>query len=128
MNNGSNEVLAALARHGVVLVRVATGSMRPTLEVGAQVTVRQAAPQIGVVALVGGPEGFILHRLVARLGFGASARWVHAGDAPGSGGGLCAPREVLGVAEVARELPPLSRRARLVLSALGRAALSRLTR
>lgn len=128
LNDGSNEALAALARHGSVVVQVASGSMLPTVEVGAQVMVRAAPPRLGEVALLRvRTGGFILHRLVARIGLGRRMRWVHAGDAPGAGAGLCAPEEVLGTAELERRLPTRGRRLALVLSALGRAALARLS-
>src|SRR6185503_11898163 len=126
LNSGSNEVLAALARHGTVVVRVASGSMLPTVKVGESVTVRAAPPRLGEVALLRVQTGgFLLHRLVAQLRLGPFTRWVHAGDAPGAGAGLCAADEVLGLAELDGRVPARLQRARWVLAALGRAALAR---
>jgi hypothetical protein len=111
----------ALDRHGVVQVRVVTTSMVPTLRPGDTVLVRAAAPVLGDVVLLDTPGGPTLHRLVARFGLCGRLRWVHAGDAPQADGGLAAPDTVLGVAELDRSLPPLSRRVRLIGSALARA-------
>jgi hypothetical protein len=109
----------ALDGGGAVLVRVATASMRPTLEPGARVLVRRGEPRVGDVVLVRGAGELTLHRLIARLG----ARAVHAGDADGAGGGLCRLADVIGVAELPRQVPGVRLRARLVAGALARAAL-----
>jgi hypothetical protein len=104
----------ALGRGDEVLVRVAGASMAPTVPLGAEVLVRARAPRPGEVVLLRSPEGFTLHRLVARL----RGRWVHVGDAPGCGPGLCRPRDVLAVAALPPRLPSLPVRVRLVAQAL----------
>jgi hypothetical protein len=110
-----------LAEAGLITVRVATGSMAPTLRAGEAVLVRAGTPAEGDVVLLRAAGALTLHRLVARLG----PRWVHAGDAPGVQAGLCRPGDVLGVADLPRRPSPLPRRAWLTLVAVGRGALHR---
>ena len=109
-----DELERALASSGVAQVRVAGGSMSPTVELGASVRVMRRAPRVGDVVLLASPGGYTLHRLVARLG----PRFVHAGDAPRSEGGLCRAGDVLAVAELPSRTPPLALRARAIASAL----------
>ncbi len=113
---------ASLHARKPVSVRVLTGSMAPTVLAGATVTARAGKPALGDVVLVRSPDGFTLHRLIARLG----PRWVHAGDAPGSGAGLCRARDVLAVAELPRRVPGRRARALAILDALARSVRSRL--
>jgi hypothetical protein len=119
------EVRARLRAHGAVLVTVATGSMAPTLRPGDSVLVRAPAkPHAGDVALLASGKLLTLHRLVGRIGCGHRARWVHAGDAPGSAAGLCRDDELLAIADLARAIPMLPARARLSAIACARALLS----
>ncbi|HUS63371.1 MAG TPA: S24/S26 family peptidase [Kofleriaceae bacterium] len=115
------EAARGLAEVGLITVRVATGSMAPTLCAGETVLVRAAPPSVGDVVLLHAAGALTLHRLVARVG----ARWVHAGDAPGVQAGLCRSGDVLGVADLPRRPSPLVRRGWLTLVAFGRGALHR---
>jgi hypothetical protein len=115
-------VAEALERHGRVVVRVGSSSMQPTLVLGESVTVERRAPSAGEVALLDTPGVPTLHRLIARVG----RRWVHAGDARHAEAGLAFDEQILGVAELPAELPPLGRRLRLIGSALMRAARHRI--
>jgi hypothetical protein len=118
-----DEARRRLARGEAVRVRVAGGSMAPTLPLGAEVLARAGAPRVGDVVLLATAGEPIVHRLVARLG----PLFVHAGDAPGGGAGLCRARDVLGVVdEVARRVPPPGARARSVARALARALRAKL--
>jgi len=112
-----DELRRRLRDQGAALVTVATGSMAPTLNAGESVTVRRASAQAGDVALIVGPAGLTLHRLIARLP-GPARRWVHAGDAAGAGAGLCRAEEIVAIAELPRRLPGVARRARLLALAL----------
>jgi hypothetical protein len=117
-----SSLVAALAGGRPVAVRVATGSMAPTVRAGDSVTARSGAARAGDVVLVRSREGFTLHRLVARLG----PRWVHAGDAHGSGAGLCRPDDVLAVADLPPRLPAWPRRLTSVARAVASSLLRRL--
>lgn len=102
-------------------VRVATGSMAPTVGIGDEVTVWALPARVGDVALLRTGDAFTLHRLVAR----AWGRWVHKGDAPGAWPGLAGDADVVGVAELARRPPPWRAQVVLAAAAILRAALAR---
>jgi hypothetical protein len=108
----------ALAEHGHAEVKVAGGSMAPTVAEGESVLVKPAPPALGDVVVIRAAGGLLVHRLVAQLPGG---RWVHAGDSEGALPGLCRAEEVLGRAELPRRRPALLRRARWALMAVARA-------
>jgi hypothetical protein len=112
------DLLRALAEHGHASVRLAGGSMAPTVAQGDSVLVRQARPELGDVVVIQAREGLIVHRLVARLPGG---RWVHLGDADGALPGVCSDGEVLATAELPRRAPARWRRLRWMLVAVMRA-------
>jgi len=126
MSSGSAaaaEVRRRLARGEAVRVRVAGASMAPTLALGAEVLARAGRPRVGDVVLLETPGEPIVHRLVARLG----PLFVHAGDAPGAGVGLCRAGDVLGVVgEVGRRVPPRATQAIALGRALARAVRAKL--
>src|SRR5438067_4187643 len=97
------DLLRALAEHGQASVRLAGGSMAPTVAEGESVLVRRAEPSLGDVVVIQARDGLLIHRLVARLPGG---RWVHLGDAPGALPGVCRDGEVLATAELPRRAPP----------------------
>jgi HEAT repeats/Peptidase S24-like len=109
----------ALAERGCACLRVAGGSMSPTVAEGGEVMVRRGRASLGDVVVLRARGELIVHRLVARLG----PRWVHKGDREGALPGLCRDDEVLGLAELPREPPSPSRRLRWALMALSRALL-----
>lgn len=111
----------ALARAGVVAVRVETGSMAPTVSAGDSVLVRARRGVAGEVVLIRTPGAPTLHRLVGR----AAGRWVHAGDAPEAWPGLCRDQDILGVADLPARLSPWPVRVALIVLALGRGTLRR---
>jgi hypothetical protein len=96
------EARARLARGEMVSVRVAGGSMEPTLPREAAVLARAGRPRVGDVVLLETHGELVVHRLVARLG----PLFVHAGDAPGSAAGLCRARDLLGVVDDVRRVSP----------------------
>src|SRR6185436_15418721 len=112
------DLLRALAEHGQASVRLAGGSMAPTVAQGESVLVRAAPPALGDVVVIRAAEGLLVHRLVAQLPGG---RWVHAGDMPGALPGVCRADEVLATAELPRRAPPRWRRLRFALMAVARA-------
>jgi hypothetical protein len=90
--------LRLLAEGRPVTVRVASGSMEPTLARGDRVVVERRAPSVGDVVLIRGAREFVLHRLVARIAIPGYRRFVHRGDAPRSRPALCRAEEIAGVA------------------------------
>jgi hypothetical protein len=109
----------ALAEQGCARLRVAGGSMTPTVAEGGEVMVRRGRASLGDVVVLRARDELIVHRLVARLG----PRWVHKGDCEGALPGLCRDDEVLGLAELPRARPSPARRLRWMLMALSRALL-----
>jgi hypothetical protein len=97
------DLLRALAEHGHASVRLAGGSMAPTVADGESVLVRRTDCRVGDVAVIQAREGLLVHRLVARLPGG---RWVHLGDCAGAVPGVCRDGEVLARAELPRRPPP----------------------
>lgn len=100
--SSTEEIIAALSRGDEVSVEAAGESMSPTLRRGERVNVQPWRARLGEVVLIRGRDGFVLHRMIARLSLGGIGRFIHRGDAPGAQPGLCRCEDVLGVAE----LPP----------------------
>jgi hypothetical protein len=119
-DEAAHVVRRKLAGAGLVEVRVATGSMAPTLRAGQSVIVRAGEPEVGDVVLIEHAGAVTLHRLVARVG----SRFVHAGDAEGVGAGLCAARDIVGIAELPKKPVGQVKRLKLTASAIVRALLS----
>jgi hypothetical protein len=113
-----SDLQRALAEHGHASVKLAGGSMAPTLAEGESVLVRAGEPRLGDVVVIRTREDYLVHRLVAQLPGG---RWVHRGDRPGALPGLCRDHDILGLAELPRRLAPFSRRLRWALQAVARA-------
>jgi HEAT repeats len=112
------DLLRALAEHGHASVRLAGGSMAPTVAQGESVLVRRARPALGDVVVIQARDGLLVHRLVARLPGG---RWVHLGDAAGALPGVCRDQEVVATAELPRRAPRRLSRLRYALFAVARA-------
>jgi hypothetical protein len=113
-----SDLQRALAEHGHASVKLAGGSMAPTLAVGESVLVHAAEPRLGDVVVIRTREDYLVHRLVAQLPGG---RWVHRGDNPDALPGLCRGADILGRAELPRRLAPFSRRLRWMMFAVARA-------
>ncbi len=111
----TRELAEAILATGELVVSAAGASMEPTVGTGSRVHIVPGDADVGDVALIRVPTGFVLHRIVARLPGGLL---VHIGDRPGALPGLARRSALLGRAELPRRAPSLARRASAILRTL----------
>jgi hypothetical protein len=114
------DLLRALAEHGYASLKMAGGSMSPTLSAGDSVVVRRGRARLGDVVVIDARGEWLVHRLVAQL---PGRRWVHAGDHAGALPGVCHDDEVVACAELPRKRPRRLQRLRFLALAVARALL-----